>query len=245
MTRTGGERSVKPSAQPTLVRTRHFPPLPAPRSCAIKITLAAATQRHKPRRRCSVGTSLPIPGCLVSVPHRDPALRSLTSTSAPEQLVLDGRSHPDSHRPGIPNGGYRLPRDWRAVTICSEPPVSGVVGIAAAGIRVDVPREDKKASARAGIVLVPPSHSGMIFPVVAHPQQMYRITCPSRAPGGGPPLASSLAGARVVPDNRPLPGGFTGRLFLREAERQLARTSPQVGPSGALAWANERCSGAA
>jgi len=38
----------------------------------------------------------------------------------------------------------------------------------------------------------------------APPQQMYRLTCPSRAPGGGPPPARSLAGARVVPDNRPI-----------------------------------------
>ena len=49
--------------------------------------------------------------------------------------------------------------------------------------------EDKKASARAWIVLVPHSHSGMNFPVVAPPQQMYRITCPSRAPSREPPAA--------------------------------------------------------
>jgi len=49
--------------------------------------------------------------------------------------------------------------------------------------------EDKKAPATAGIVHVPHSHSGMIFPVVAPPHPMYRITCPSRTPGGGPPPA--------------------------------------------------------
>jgi len=60
--------------------------------------------------------------------------------------------------------------------------------------------EDKKAPATAGIVHVPHSHSGMIFPVVAPPHPMYRITCPSRTPGGGPPPAWSPAGACVVPD---------------------------------------------
>ena len=33
------------------------------------------------------------------------------------------------------------------------------------------------------------TRSGMIFPVIAPPRQMYRITCPSRAPGGGSPPA--------------------------------------------------------
>jgi hypothetical protein len=47
--------------------------------------------------------------------------------------------------------------------------------------------EDKKASAAAWIVLVPHSHIGMIFLVVAPPQRMYRITCPSRANDGRPP----------------------------------------------------------
>jgi hypothetical protein len=68
--------------------------------------------------------------------------------------------------------------------------VSGVVGIAAAGYSGLTYRdEDKKASARAWIVLVPHSHSGMNFPVVAPPQQMYRITCPSRAPNRERPAA--------------------------------------------------------
>jgi hypothetical protein len=43
----------------------------------------------------------------------------------------------------------------------------------------------KKASATAWIVLVLRSHSDTIFPVTAPPQPMYRITCPSRASGGG------------------------------------------------------------
>ncbi len=40
-------KSVKPSAQPTLVRTRHLPAPLAGEVAAIKTTLAAATQRHK------------------------------------------------------------------------------------------------------------------------------------------------------------------------------------------------------
>jgi hypothetical protein len=61
---------------------------------------------------------------------------------------------------------------------------SGIAGVAAAGIRFAYRGEDKKASATAWIVFVPSSHSGMIFRVTAPPQQMYRITCPSRASGG-------------------------------------------------------------
>jgi hypothetical protein len=45
-------------------------------------------------------------------------------------------------------------------------------------------------------------------PPSCHYRQMYRITCPSRAPGGGPPPPGSPAGACVVPDNRPLSGRF-------------------------------------
>jgi hypothetical protein len=101
-------RSAKPSAQPTLVRTRHLPPLLAGEVAPIKTTLAAATQRHKPCRRCSADTSLLIPGCLVCVLQGDPAHRSSTSTGAPEQPVLDGRSQPDSQRPRIPNGGSSI-----------------------------------------------------------------------------------------------------------------------------------------
>ncbi len=52
----------------------------------------------KPCRRCSAGTSLPISGCLAPSRRGNAALRSPTSTDAPEQPVLDVHNQPDSHR---------------------------------------------------------------------------------------------------------------------------------------------------
>ena len=88
--------------------------------------------------------------------------------------------------------------------------------------RVGVPRRGQEGVGRgldrAGISFAQ-RHD---FPVIARPQQMHRITCPSRAPGGGPPPVWSLAGARVVPDNRPLSDRSVGWSLLPDPQQHLA-----------------------
>jgi hypothetical protein len=49
--------------------------------------------------------------------------------------------------------------------------------------------EDGKTAVGAWTVSVFRPSSGVIFPIIAPPRPMYRITCPSRAPYGGPPPA--------------------------------------------------------
>ena len=93
-------RSVKPSADPTLVRTRHLLLLLA-RGKSPRSRPPRPQQRRgsKPCRRCSAGTSLPISGCLARTRRGNAAFRSPTSADAPEQPVLDVRNQPDNHRP--------------------------------------------------------------------------------------------------------------------------------------------------
>jgi hypothetical protein len=93
--------AVKPSADPTLVRTRHLPLLLARGSAAIETTPSAATQRLK---------ALQVLLSRQSFPSRDawlyPAEGTQHSEARPvltrprtEQPVLDVRNQPDSHRP--------------------------------------------------------------------------------------------------------------------------------------------------
>jgi hypothetical protein len=87
--------------------------------------------------------------------------------------------------------GQFLPGDLGQRAGRAEPGEHAVqyAGVAAAGVRLAYRGEDKKASAAAWTVLVSRSRRGVISRSFAPPQQMYRITCPSRALGGGLPFA--------------------------------------------------------
>jgi hypothetical protein len=105
-----GRRSVKPSADATLVRTRHLPLLLAqgksPRS---RPSRRQQRRGSKPCGRCSAGASLPISGCLAPSRSGNAALRARpVPTRQNSRFWMSATSRTVIVR-GVPNGGCAWP----------------------------------------------------------------------------------------------------------------------------------------
>jgi hypothetical protein len=125
----GGQRAQKPSADPTLVRTRHLPPLLARGSHRDQDhAVRSNAEAQSPAGGCSAGTSLHISGCLAPSRRGNAALRSPASAAAPEQPVLDVRNQPTAIVGGVPNelGGYLRGRAKTQVAVRNRLPRSAV-----------------------------------------------------------------------------------------------------------------------
>jgi hypothetical protein len=116
--------SVKPSADPALVRTRHLPLLSARESRRdqdhpVRSNEEAQSPQALPSRHIASHLRM-----LCSISQRNAASRSPASADAQNSPVLDLRSRRRIIVRGIPNGGYACGRAKNRVALRDGRPVS-------------------------------------------------------------------------------------------------------------------------